>query len=468
MNPVIEFLIPQDVGIEIVFFSIISVLTIFTITSTTIVARKKNWEARWVKSSLDVEHGSVEDIAQAVMTWAERVADIMPGILLVVGLLGTFINLGIALDYASKLLTQPTGTASLDALHTMNNLMGLLQGLGAKFKTSTWGIIAFLVLRVWSSGFSRYDEHRLQWAIKKTKEEMIKKRALDQESRAADMASVLQIIGTFQAKLIHELDKGNSSNVTGLHFLANKMEEIETRKNETNGHYLRDIKLVVENSGNAISELKKGLSGMISGISGASLQMAESSEKVGGASANLKNAVDEFSRQFTSVLEEVSETLSSAVSKMSADASRTLERGSTMLVNATNDISNALKSLSANMADSMKGVDDSIQRSLKIQENASAEFILMSTTLNGSVESMVNLIDKLSKDITHGLRSVSDAGQRMESIGYKLNYLQGLPESSSKLVELIEAQNDTLQDFLFTVIKTQKKVINDADIDSRG
>ncbi len=468
MNPVIQFLLPQDVGIEIIFFSIISVLTIFTIASTTIVARKENWAARWVKSSLDVEHGSVEDISQAVMTWAERVADIMPGILLVVGLLGTFINLGIALDYASKLLTQPNGTASLDALHTMTNLLGLLQGLGAKFKTSTWGIIAFLVLRVWASGISRYDEHRLQWAIKKTKEEMDKKRTLEQESRAADMSSLLQIIVGLQTSFIDELEKLRHSNASEIRHLALKMEEIEIRKKETTSNYLSKITSVVEISGNSILELNKGLSGIISGISKASLQMADSSGKVGIAAADLKNAVDEFSRQFTSVLEDVSETLSSAVNKMSSDASRTLERGSKMLVDATIDISAALTHLSTNMSESMKGVENSIQRSLRIQENASAEFTLMSTTLNDSVESMVNLINKLSNDITHGLRSVSDAGQRMESIGHKLHSLEGLPENSSKLVELTQTQNDTLQDFLFTIAGTSKISENDSTNSTRG
>ena len=468
MNLILQFLIPQNVGIEIVFFSIILFLTIFTIVSTTVVARQKNWEARWVKSSLDVEHGSVEDISQAVMTWAERIAEIMPGILLVVGLLGTFINLGIALDYASKLLTQPTSATSLGTLHTMTNLLGLLQGLGAKFKTSTWGIIAFLVLRLWASGFSRYDEYRLQWAIKKTKEEMVKKRALEQKSRADDMQSLLQLISVTQENFINKLTEADRGNVAGLQYLANKIEEIDRRKSQNTENYLGSIKSVIETSGKSIVDLKKELIGMISGIEKASSQMAEGSENVGVASASLKNAVDEFSLKFASVLGNVSETLSSAVNKMSSDASRTLERGSNMLVGATNDISTALTHLSTNMSESMEGVEKSIQRSLKIQENASAEFTLMSTTLNESVESMVNLINKLSDDITKGLRSVSDAGQRMESIGHKLNFLEGLPENSLKLVELTQAQNDTLQDFLFSITKSPEQIVNHLTNNSGG
>ena len=468
MNLILQFLIPQNVGIEIVFFSIILFLTIFTIVSTTVVARQKNWEARWVKSSLDVEHGSVEDISQAVMTWAERIAEIMPGILLVVGLLGTFINLGIALDYASKLLTQPTSATSLGTLHTMTNLLGLLQGLGAKFKTSTWGIIAFLVLRLWASGFSRYDEYRLQWAIKKTKEEMVKKRALEQKSRADDMQSLLQLISVTQENFINKLTEADRGNVAGLQYLANKIEEIDRRKSQNTENYLGSIKSVIETSGKSIVDLKKGLIGMISGIEKASSQMAEGSENVGVASASLKNAVDEFSLKFASVLGNVSATLSSAVNKTSSDASRTLERGSNMLVGATNDISTALTHLSTNMSESMEGVEKSIQRSLKIQENASAEFTLMSTTLNESVESMVNLINKLSDDITKGLRSVSDAGQRMESIGHKLNFLEGLPENSLKLVELTQAQNDTLQDFLFSITKSPEQIVNHLTNNSGG
>ncbi len=466
MSPVINFLMPQNVSIEIIFFVIISFLTIFTVVSTTLVAREKNWEARWITSSLDVEHGNVEDISRAVMTWAENVADIMPGILLVVGLLGTFINLGIALDYASHLLSQPNSTASLHALHTMTNLLGLLQGLGAKFKTSTWGIIAFLILRFWASGISRYNEKRLQWAIKKTKIEMVNNRALEKESRAADISSLRYSIGNARDDFVKKLDETSLSNISELRNLANKIEEIEIRKTKSTGDYLRSIKSVIEMSGNSVRELKDGFSGMISGMSRASSQMAESSANVGVASSNLINAVDDFTEKFTSVLEDVSETLSGAVDKMSADASRTLESGSRMLVAATSDISTALTDLSGNMTKSMAEVEKSIQRSLKIQENASAEFTLMSTTLNESVEAMVNLINKLSKDINNGLRSVSDAGQRMESIGQKLYVLEELPQTSSKLVELVQTQNEIIQDFLSSVKKS--KASQNDDHNNRG
>ena len=72
----------------------------------------------------------------------------MPGLLLVIGLLGTFVGLGIALNKASEILQQAQG-AGMD--QAMGNLMGMMEGLGTKFKTSTWGIIGFLLFKAWAT-----------------------------------------------------------------------------------------------------------------------------------------------------------------------------------------------------------------------------------------------------------------------------------------------------------------------------
>lgn len=62
-------------------------------------------------------------------------AEIMPGILLILGLLGTFLGLSMALNKASSILIDANSAAGMDS--AMSNLMGMMEGLGTKFKTST-------------------------------------------------------------------------------------------------------------------------------------------------------------------------------------------------------------------------------------------------------------------------------------------------------------------------------------------
>jgi len=175
---VINFLTPSNEPIQIAFSSIIVVGVLSTIVWVKIKAREKSWEQKWqgkktistirpLKSNMD---RSIE-LSEAVATTAEKIANIMPGMLLILGLLGTFLGLGLALDKASTIL-QNSGGASVGAMGSaMQDLTSMMQGLGTKFKTSTWGIIAFILLKIWES-INGFEDRRLIWCIGKMKREL--------------------------------------------------------------------------------------------------------------------------------------------------------------------------------------------------------------------------------------------------------------------------------------------------------
>jgi len=171
---IIAFLIPGNDLIQLVFGGLFLTLIAATLISVWRGATPASWEKKWNGSTqsdgsaddLDVEHGSVNEISAAVASTGEKLADIMPGILLILGLLGTFLGLGIALNKASSILIEANAGGGMDS--AMANLMGMMEGLGTKFKTSTWGIMAFLVLKAWSAR-NGYEERRLRWCVGKMK-----------------------------------------------------------------------------------------------------------------------------------------------------------------------------------------------------------------------------------------------------------------------------------------------------------
>ncbi|GJB04871.1 hypothetical protein [Aeromonas caviae] len=189
---IVDFLLPDFADpIQVAFMCILLVMISSTIISTQLVAKPSSWEKKWNKGTpdddsddLDIEHGSVTDLWHAVATAPEKVADIMPGMLLVVGLLGTFLGLGMALNHASNILGQPDAMNASSAASSMHDLLGLLQGLGTKFKTSTWGICGFVLLKI-TSELTRFDEKRLAWVINKVKEQINqrKQHSFDTEER---------------------------------------------------------------------------------------------------------------------------------------------------------------------------------------------------------------------------------------------------------------------------------------------
>ena len=168
------FLNPFGETLSTIFVVSLITLTIATVVWLLISAKEANWEANWYGGDLDDdannlagEHGSVQELSEAVATKAEKVAEIMPSMLLIVGLLGTFLGLGIALNKASTVLAM-ADTAGMDS--AMTQLMGLMDGLGAKFKTSTWGILCFIILNLLFNVFG-FQEKRLVWAVKKVRAE---------------------------------------------------------------------------------------------------------------------------------------------------------------------------------------------------------------------------------------------------------------------------------------------------------
>lgn len=173
---VANFLLPQIDAIQITFGLLIFGPLFVTIFMVRRDATPTRWESHWNGSTqndksddLDAGHGSVTDICHVVATKSEQMAEIMPGILLIIGLLGTFLGLGLALNKASTILVEANGGSGMD--DAMVNLMGMMQGLGTKFKTSTWGILAFLALKSWSAA-NGYEERRLRWCIKRMKQDI--------------------------------------------------------------------------------------------------------------------------------------------------------------------------------------------------------------------------------------------------------------------------------------------------------
>lgn len=167
-----SFLLPNAANpIEVLFFYGILIAAVGSIIWVLVAAWPRSWQKRWAggtaQDTLRVEHGSINDLSDAVATPAEKVVDALPGMLLIFGLLGTFLGLGLALDKASGIL-QNAGDAVNGMGNTMQDLTRMMEGLGTKFKTSTWGIIAFIAMKAAASAIG-FENRRLLWCINKMK-----------------------------------------------------------------------------------------------------------------------------------------------------------------------------------------------------------------------------------------------------------------------------------------------------------
>ncbi|GIU46489.1 hypothetical protein [Shewanella algidipiscicola] len=242
LDAILDFLIP-DISdpLQAFFLSIILFMMLCTIVSAHLIAKPKSWEKKWHRGTpndttddLDIEHGSVTDLWHAVATAPEKLVELMPGLLLIIGLLGTFLGLGMALNHASNILSQPNALDASSAADSMQHLLGLLNGLGTKFKTSTWGISGFILLKIWSE-FARFDEKRLTWVIDKVKNEIEHRKsiqlAMEDEKQAALFSQIssvsVNMASAFSNKLDQLLEQNKQNNSQNSQLLSDNFDSLE-------------------------------------------------------------------------------------------------------------------------------------------------------------------------------------------------------------------------------------------------
>lgn len=436
-----DFLLPQNDPIQLVFGGVIVTLLISTIVGVLLKANPNSWENKWnngtsddTSDDLDAEHGSVNDISTAVATTAEKMADIMPGILLILGLLGTFLGLGMALNKASTILMEANAGGGMDS--AMANLMGMMEGLGTKFKTSTWGIMAFLLLKAWSA-IHGYEEKRLRWCVIKMKVAFEDSRKQQINAKELAQNNILETIRSTRQEIINQsksvtpqLETFNTtgSELSSLLSGITKLLELQAKHSEQQS---LDLKSTRESLESFIEVNSQNLTT----IQNSATEMATAAGSVSKSADNLQTAIESFKEGVSDVLGTLKQDLGNTISQMGSSFSQNMDSISVNMAKATDGISGAVHELSENVGTTMDNVGKSIDESMAIQKQAQAEFLITSGTLNEKVISMTELVNDLRERIVSGLKAVSESGRRMASLDDRY---QAITESSASSAAAID------------------------------
>jgi hypothetical protein len=229
---IIKFLTPNFTDLlQTFFFAAMLSMVFFTALFVEINATPKAWEKKWNRAAnkkkgglQGIEQGGVTDLFHIIATRSEKLSEIMPGMLLIVGLLGTFIGLGLALDKASSILSASNAIDAAGAADGLQNMLGMLKGLGTKFKTSTWGIAGFILLKLWSE-IRQFEEKRLTWVIGKVKDETESRNAILVAAETDKWKKSVQLGNTMTSKLAAVLEKGFEKNSEFINIQTNELSK---------------------------------------------------------------------------------------------------------------------------------------------------------------------------------------------------------------------------------------------------
>lgn len=390
-------------------------------------ARPERWE-RQVKdddtATPSASYASAEELSLAAATPAERWADVLPSMLLVFGLLGTFIGLGLALTEAAGAL----GPGS-DALASLTPIM---DSLGSKFKTSTWGILAFLGLKLCFMA-QPYEERRLAWATQQIGAWKLKDEARRRQHGAAERQQLVAAIAEANAALVKEYRQADQAagarhgeQAALLLQLAAQQERIASALDSASGHSQRQLAAAeaqLERMA-ALSEHsaanRAAMEGFVDAVSGNIATMAASADKMsaaadstGQASGELRVVIGEFRTQMIEVLGDVKRDLNGTIDRMSGSFGENMRTMSDDLARATSGIERAIDVLSSGITGTIETIERTNRDSVQRQMTAQATFTASGDKLMESMGAMQDFVELMQQKIESGLTSVAKAGQQM-------------------------------------------------------
>lgn len=420
----------------------------------------KTWTNNTIETDNDlkVEHGSIHELSRAVELPAEKLADVLPSMLLIIGLLGTFLGVGVALNAAADVLNDSNANPAQIAENAqkavetleqvtksnknlLDKMMGMLNGLGALFKSSIYGIIGFFGFTLWKNKWGS-DKERFKWCVERCNKEIeIKKKAQDQNTNKIITAlnKVNESIGesiadciqkSLQTALVKGFENVNKSlnemnsalcltlEKTVVEQFKSLNKEMKSQVNETKA-VVRKLESLANNSEaqtGAMDSLSRTMTEQFTFV-------ANSAKSMGIAADELAKSVDEFRPAVTGTLETIREQFVKSIT----DSSKVMQNAGTSILKAVNEMSAKSKEGQDKLDETLSDFNKRINGTLKdIKQTTLA--------MEEQGNKHVKTIQELNEEIGQKLVSISSANLNIRS------GMKKLPEELSQTIK------GTLQD----------------------
>lgn len=416
----LSYLKPTE-DIQIVFLVTIFLLSVGTAAWVKYSTRSRKgkpccWEIRWTNNTptntaddLKAEHGSVQELSDAVALPSEKLAEVLPNMLLVVGLLGTFLGIGVALHDVADVLSEPP------SMETLQKMVSMLNDLGAMFKSSIYGIIGFFLFTLWRNKWGT-DEERFKWCVIQCNKELEGKESEAERFQRAQKENTETIIAALNkvnesiGESIADCIKKSlqTALVKGFESINDKLNEVntnlcytlETTVVEGFKGLQRDMKNQVKETESVVKQLEdlavqsRSQTEMMDGLSSTMKEqfayVATSANSMGKAADSLSKSVDEFTPAVTSTLNNIQTQF---VESINASGKIMEDAGSSIRV-AVEDMSAKTTESQAKLDSTLENFSKRINVTLDDIQDSTEAVKMMSGAFQHSMEDLIEKIDQ--------------------------------------------------------------------------
>jgi len=385
-----NFLVPHSDPIQIGFFWLILLSGVGALIWAGLTANKEHWRARL--KDIQGDYNSPQDLSDAVATRAEHLCEALPGILLIVGLLGTFIGLGVALDDAATVFK-----ARSNPQVQVEQLAAVVQSLGTKFKVSTWGIIGFLVVRT-VAAWAGWNGKRLKWSTAQMRSDTDAFRLKNEGLRSAS-----------EKRLRDDISTASRDISAGTYRLGGVLNPpLDAIKQNTHAAQAALSKFVDTH----VESMEK-IAGSAVDMGVASAGMSSAADQVGETAANLQ-----------AVVELLQDKLVTAIERMNDSFNKNLAEMSNKMEQSTGKISTTMDDLGKTVGKTMEGVEsvigelgEALTETGRVQSETIDDFKNASEALSQNAEKMHRPIQELNTKLVSQFATTAAIGNEIVAFG---------------------------------------------------
>ena len=444
------FFIPDfNEPLQVIFFTSILIILLVTVAALKRHAKEQSWENNWngdlspTDSLLSAEQGNVQTISDAVATKSEKAAEAMPGFLLIIGLLGTFLGLGIALNQASLIINSDVSGQNYSEM--MSSLTQMMTGLGTKFKASIWGISGFIVLRV-IIGLLGVEKKRLEWCAHKIKTDNSNNKSQiknEEEQRLNQMLGASSnIVEAIKSTLGNQFEKQNELIDKSNKILFNVLSHTSELRQEANSHnVLLNNVLTTLKSSHAIESRMMDV-------------MTENHEVTKNIVQSLTklDSLREINYKGAQLLNKISHTITASNSEHKEQLN-SINAHLNHVVASTIENSQRMEQFSASTQESLVSLSESGELMKSASQGISAGADKLSTTVN-AFESNINMVmGKLTTDLGGTITDMRDS-----FTGSMTEMAKDLSQSTSDISNAVKENAHSVE----ITMETVKSSINDS------
>ncbi|MCF0223424.1 MAG: hypothetical protein HUK20_04080 [Fibrobacter sp.] len=449
------YLVPQD-NIQKVFCLVVFGLAFLNAVWVKIRAKPNRWEYKWnngtpqTTDDMDASHGSVIELSDMVATSAERCAEILPNILLILGLFGTFLGLGISLSKAEGILGS-AGVAdfSSNPADKLNELLGMLDGMGAQFKSSIYGIIGFLLFSLWYGRFGT-DGKRLAWCVKKCNEQIHSTRKNENTHRAVVLnelrnlsssigeslgSSLYGVLDKYLKEMNETAVKQNKVLISGFERQQDDLKKLITyseKLTKSMSAMVKNFSEEMEKMGKSfeeeLSKMSSDLKNEVTRIGVASNKMGDAARTLADSSDSLRSSVEQFTPAVTSTLNSIEKNFIASINESSGK-----------MTEAGGKIKTAVQEMSAENKkgqDALKATLDNFQKEMKVSLGAIQE---SADAMNGMAAQTEQGMKNFVVEVKNQMTSISGANTSIRSELKKLTDAIDIKEQMKELISAVQS-----------------------------